>query len=202
MIYRPINAKTLAKKRIYAKNLAKKRKVERRADAEAHLLQHGRTGILSTPDRRAIAEVTATDRSLVDAHPDERLRGKSLDDLFADESFCGYIGETMRTLEIEALRWLSKRGSMFHASGRNRPVLAWAPEDEDGQPVVIKESEAKAQLGFRSVYTCTRTRRSPTPPSSRTSAAGALQRPRSPAPPPPPRRHGRQWLAGRGGRNR
>lgn len=136
---------------------AKKRKTERRADAEAYLLEHGRTGILSTSERRAIAEVTATDRSLFDDHPDERLHGKSLDDLFADESFCGYIGETKRTLEIEALRWLSERGSQFTASGKNRPVLAWAPEDEDGQPaygqpVVIKESEAKAQLGFRSVF--------------------------------------------------
>jgi hypothetical protein len=130
----------------------KKRKMERRADAEAYLLDHGRTGILSTSERVAIAKDIATDRSLFDNHPDERLHGKSLDDLFADESFCGYIGETMRTLDIEALRWLTKRGSQFHASGKNRPVLAWAPEDEDGQPVLIKESEAKAQLGFRSVF--------------------------------------------------
>ena len=130
----------------------KKRKIQRRADAEAYLIEHGRTGILSTPERVAIAKDIATDRSLFDDHPDERLHGKSLDDLFADESFCGYIGETMRTLEIEGLRWLSERGSQFTASGKNRPVLAWAPEDEDGQPVVIKESEAKAQLGFRSVF--------------------------------------------------
>ena len=75
-----------------------------------------------------------------------------LQGLFADRSFCGYIGETMRTLEIEALRWLSERGSQFTASGKNRPVLAWAPEDEYGQPVVIKGNEAKAQLGFRSVF--------------------------------------------------
>ena len=137
---------------IYNPIYAKKRKTERRADAEAYLLEHGRTGILSTPERVAIAKDIATDRSLFDDHPDERLHGKSLDDLFADESFCGYIGETMRTLEIEGLRWLSERGSQFTASGKNRPVLAWAPEDEDGQPVVIKESEAKAQLGFRSVF--------------------------------------------------
>jgi len=135
---------------IYNPIYAKKRKMERRADAEAYLLEHGRTGILSTSKRRAIAEGIATDRSLFDDHPDERLHGKSLDDLFADESFCGYIGETMRTLENEGLRWLSERGSQFHASGRNRPVLAWAPDD--GQPVVIKESEAKAQLGFGSVF--------------------------------------------------
>ena len=131
---------------------AKKRKLERRADAEAYLFEHGRTGILSTHERVAIAKDIAADRSLFDDHDDERLHGKSLDDLFADESFSCYIGETMRTLGEESLRWLSERGSSFTASGVNRPVLAWAPMDEGGQPVVIKESEAKAQLGFRSVF--------------------------------------------------
>ena len=58
----------------------------------------------------------------------------------------------MRTLDIEALRWLSERGSQFTESGKNRPVLQWAPEDEDDQPVPIKESEAKLQLGFDSVF--------------------------------------------------
>lgn len=130
----------------------KKRKDERRADAESFLAARGRTGILSTPTRAAIADGIATDRSLFDNHHDERLRGKSLDDLFADPSFSGYIGETLRTLELEALRWLTARGSQLHVSGRNRPVLAFAPEETGGEPVLIKMSEAKEQLGFDAVF--------------------------------------------------
>ena len=123
-----------------------KLKRERRADAEAYLLEHDRTGILSNDVRVLIAERIAEDRSLFDDHDDERLRGKSLDDLFTDPSFSCYIGETMRTLEFEALRWLTERGSRLTRCGRNRPVLRWATGD------LIRESEAKEQLGFRSVF--------------------------------------------------
>ena len=61
-----------------------KRKIELRADTEAFLIEHGRTGILSDKLRKAIVEAIATDRSLFDGHTDKRLHGKSLDDLFDD----------------------------------------------------------------------------------------------------------------------
>ena len=61
-----------------------KRKIELRADTEAFLIEHGRTGILSDKLRQEIVEAIATDRSLFDGHTDKRLHGKSLDDLFDD----------------------------------------------------------------------------------------------------------------------
>ena len=138
--YNPINNK----------KWSKKRKTERRKDAEAYLIKHGRTGILSNTERQGIAQSIATDRTLFDDDPDERLHGKSLDDLFADPTFCGYLGETMRSLGEEALRWLTKRGSLF--SAKNRPVLAWAPEEDEDEPQAITQDEAKTMLGFSSVY--------------------------------------------------
>ena len=129
---------------------SKKRKTERRKDAEAYLIKHGRTGILSNTERQGIAHSIATDRTLFDDDPDERLHGKSLDDLFADPTFCGYLGETMRSLGEEALRWLTERGSLF--SAKNRPVLAWAPKEDEDEPQAITQGEAKTMLGFSSVY--------------------------------------------------
>ena len=64
-----------------------KRKIELRADAEAYLIEHGRTGILSDKLRMEIVMRIATDRSLFDGHIDKRLHGKSLDDLFNDPTF-------------------------------------------------------------------------------------------------------------------
>ena len=128
----------------------KKRKTERRKDAEAYLIKHGRTGILSNTERQGIAHSIATDRTLFDDDPDERLHGKSLDDLFADPTFCGYLGETMRSLGEEALRWITPRGGLF--SGNNRPVLAWAPEEDEDEPQAITQGKAKTMLGFSSVY--------------------------------------------------
>ena len=129
---------------------SKKRETERRKDAEAYLIKHGRTGILSNTERQGIAHSIATDRTLFDDDHDERLHGKSLDDLFADPTFCGYLGETMRSLGEEALRWLTPRGGLF--SGNNRPVLAWAPEEDEDEPQAITQGEAKTMLGFSSVY--------------------------------------------------
>jgi hypothetical protein len=100
-----------------------KRKIELRADSEAFLIEHGRTGILTDILRMEIVEAISTDRSLFDGHTDERPHGKSLDDLFADPTFCGYLGETMRTLIEEAYTWLTERGSTSIASGKGRPVL-------------------------------------------------------------------------------
>ena len=128
----------------------KKAKTQRRKDAEAYLIKHGRTGILSNTERQGIAHSIATDRTLFDDDHDERLHGKSLDDLFADPTFCGYLGETMRSLGEEALRWLTVRGGLF--SGNNRPVLAWAPEEDEDEPQAITQGEAKTMLGFSSVY--------------------------------------------------
>ena len=113
---------------------SKKRKTERRKDAEAYLIKHGRTGILSNTERQGIAHSIATDRTLFDDNHDERLHGKSLDDLFADPTFCGYLGETMRSLGEEALRWITLRGSLFSTNGFiTRPVLAWAPEEDEDE---------------------------------------------------------------------
>ena len=64
-----------------------KRKIELRADTEAYLIEHGRTGILSDKLRMEIVIRIATDRSLFDGHIDKRLHGKSLDDLFDDPTF-------------------------------------------------------------------------------------------------------------------
>ena len=66
------------------------------------MIKHGRTGILSEARRKDIAKSIATDRSLFDDHSDERLNGKSMDDLFSDPKLCGYLGETKRTLNEEA----------------------------------------------------------------------------------------------------
>ena len=63
----------------------------------------------------------ATDRSLFDGHIDKRLHGKSLDDLFNDPTFSGYLGETGRSLIQEAYMWLTERGSSITASGKGRP---------------------------------------------------------------------------------
>ena len=52
---------------------SKKRKTERRKDAEAYLIKHGRTGILSNTERQGIAHSIATDRTLFDDDHDERL---------------------------------------------------------------------------------------------------------------------------------
>ncbi len=136
------------KNRIYSRQ----RKKKRRAEAKVYALAKGRTGIISDDKLIKLADGIATDRSLFNDHPDKRLHGKSLDDLFANPSFCGYFGETKRTLKEEALRWLSKRGSFFKEGGKDRHVLLFAKMDEDGQHAVIKESEAKEQLGFRSVF--------------------------------------------------
>jgi hypothetical protein len=100
-----------------------KRKIELRAKTEAFLIEHGRTGILSDTMRMAIVEAIATDRSLFDGHIDERLRGKSLDDLFNDPTFSSYLGETGRTLIEEGYMWLTERGGWLYAAGKCRPVL-------------------------------------------------------------------------------
>ena len=76
-----------------------------------------------------------------------------MDDLFADPTFCCYLGETMRSLGEEALRWITPRGGLFSTNnGRNRPVLAWAPEEDEDEPQAITQGEAKTMLGFSSVY--------------------------------------------------
>ena len=84
-----------------------KRKIALRADTEAYLIEHGRTGILSDKLRMEIVMRIATDRSLFDGHIDKRLHGKSLDDLFNDPTFSGYLGETGRSLIEEAYGWLT-----------------------------------------------------------------------------------------------
>ena len=112
------------------------------------MIKHGRTGILSEARRKDIAKSIATDRSLFDDHSDERLNGKSMDDLFSDPKLCGYLGETKRTLNEEAYRWLTQQclSSALHADGKNRPVLRW-----DDRHKLSTPHEAKTILGFESV---------------------------------------------------
>ena len=129
-----------------------KRKTERREDAEEWLLANGRTGVMSNSARMSIMLNLASDRTLFNKEGDSRLHGKSIDDLFAMPNFSGYFGETMRSLEEEGLRFLTERGSQFHQSGKNRPVLAWAPTVEGGKPTLITQGQAKARLGFNSVF--------------------------------------------------
>jgi hypothetical protein len=125
----------------------RKRKIERRGDAEGFLIEHGRAGILSDTRRKEIVEAIATDRSLFDDHGDERLDGKSLDDLFSDPTFCGYLGETKRTLDEEAYAWFTERGGKLYAAGKCRPVLRWK-----GGHKLITPLEAKTIFGFKSVF--------------------------------------------------
>ena len=124
-----------------------KRKIALRADTEAYLIEHGRTGILSDKLRMEIVEAIATNRSLFDGHTDKRLHGKSLDDLFDDPTFSGYLGETGRSLIEEAYGWLTERGSLFHASGKGRPVLRW----KHGYTLITAD-DAQTMLGFNSVF--------------------------------------------------
>ena len=124
-----------------------KRKIALRADAEAYLIEHGRTGILSDKLRMEIVMRIATDRSLFDGHIDKRLHGKSLDDLFNDPTFSGYLGETGRSLIEEAYGWLTERGGLLHASGKCRPVLRW----KHGYKLITAD-DAQTMLGFNSVF--------------------------------------------------
>ena len=124
-----------------------KRKIALRADTEAYLIDHGRTGILSDKLRMEIVIRIATDRSLFDGHIDKRLHGKSLDDLFDDPTFSGYLGETGRSLIEEAYGWLTERGSLLHASGKCRPVLRW----KHGYKLITAD-DAQTMLGFNSVF--------------------------------------------------
>jgi hypothetical protein len=131
---------------------ALKRKIERRADAEGYLIEHGRTGILSDARRKDIVEGIATDRSLFDDHNDERLDGKSLDDLFSNPTFCGYLGErlraeTKRALNEEAYAWLTERGSTMYPDGKSRPAFRWK-----GGHKLITPLEAKTIFGFKSIF--------------------------------------------------
>ena len=56
------------------------------------------------------------------------------------------FGETGRELDVEALRWLSERGSQLHVGGRNRPTLL----QPDGY--VVTESLAYNAFGFNCAY--------------------------------------------------
>ena len=123
-------------------------KEERRATAEAWLVANGVAGILSNETRTEIVEKLMTDRTLFDEHYDSRLHGKSINDLFNDQSFCGYFGETKRLLQEEDLRFLTERGSTFRVDGRNRPVLGW---NNGGNPKLITMQECRDELGFESV---------------------------------------------------
>ena len=89
-----------------------------------------------------------TDRTLFDEHYDSRPHGKSIQDLFNDQSFSGYFGETKRLLHEEDLRFLTERGSSFLVGGRNRPVLGW---NNGGNPKLITMQECRDELGFESV---------------------------------------------------
>jgi len=126
-----------------------RRKLAYCAASEAHLLEEGRI-IINEEDREAIAIQLATDRCSWDS----RLHDKSLDDLYADGTFCGYLGETKRGLDDKALRWLTQRGSSLTSSGLNRPVLAWAPQKvgADPQNKHITMGQAKKELGFAAVF--------------------------------------------------
>jgi hypothetical protein len=53
----------------------------------------------------------------------------------------------MRSLIEEAYGWLTERGSLFHASGKGRPVLRW----KNGYKL-ITAIEAQTMLGFNSVF--------------------------------------------------
>ena len=66
--------------------------------------------------------------------------------LFRLPDFSFYIGETGRELDVEALRWLTERGSMLHSSGKNLPVLLHANDR------VVTETEAEDDFGFSSFY--------------------------------------------------
>jgi hypothetical protein len=135
----------------------RKKKLSRRAKATAYLHKHGRTGIMHIRELSDVAKELAEDRTLFDGKSDSRLHGMSLDDLFAREDFSGYLGETMQPLADEAFRWLTQRGSQFHASGKNRPVLRWRRQRAAGigkrrkASTIITATEANEELGFGAI---------------------------------------------------
>ena len=108
-------------------------KIKKRANEEAALVASGAgKDLMGNQERDTLVESLSTDTHLLikcqhdGDHPDERLRGYSLDQLMAKPEFSCYVGYTgQQLMNDESLRWLTERGS-------NCPVLAWAQAKSNG----------------------------------------------------------------------
>ena len=91
-----------------------------------------------------IAKYVATDHNVFEHAEDDRLKGKSLTELFQREDFVAYIGETRRTLEEEGLSF----------RGRANSTLQWTKDRAKGgggRTHVITAGQGRKKLGFRTV---------------------------------------------------
>ena len=95
-------------------------------------------------ERAGIAKYVATDRNVFEHAEDDRLKGKSLSELFQRDDVVAYIGETRRTLEEEGLSFLVRANSTIQWT-RHRA------KGGGGTTHVITAGQARKKLGFRTV---------------------------------------------------
>ena len=131
---------------------AKKMKTARREAAVSWHNEHAKTPALSDDKIYEVVNSIVTTTKIGDLGTLESLCKSDTEDV----NFTFYVGETMRQLPLEDLRWITARGAnlpegMIYEGQRNRPVLLW----NDGRNITEKQARSEgfeSQIVFESAY--------------------------------------------------